>query len=589
MKCLKQPIFLISSLLIVCCCLCQKKKEGDKIFAKVNGKAIYQKSYEDFTQMRNFYPAFASDQSYPGSRGEPTLCVEVAAIYKQAGSMKSKVKNSLDWTWKKTFFPANMYLINILDKNLGSSDKELEEYYNKNKESYKTTVKVPVPTNPKDTGKAKPADTLKKTVTRDSTFYQPLSDVRGKIARLLFVKRYPPDSAYIALITPQKKDIADTAKKKIAVDTTYIHEQWIMQAQRNVPLFFMKTLYKKRFNKPYPDSLKEVVGKGKFITPEDMDVILNWIPADSRSEYKSPEKQRYLAEWLVKWKLFCDEAENNGYTDVKQIQAMTDWAFKYDVAARYVNEVLKPKAEKAVTVDTEMCTYDHWDRNGKPGEKLDSAALASAVTTARSSKSQILLDKEIYEIRKDAAVTFLQPDFTDDKVENPEKLVKKADSLYAAGSAKEAERVYGKLVDNFPFTPQGLNAMVEYAKVLTENEQYYEAVKNYRRFLMLSSDASRRCNIFFMVGFVYGEYLGKAELAQASYKWILKNSPGCELTDDAEFMCLHLDEPMIGVEELQAEARRQGKKVDEESPMVDSTAVTADTTLNKLSSVAPKK
>ena len=70
-----------------------------------------------------------------------------------------------------------------------------------------------------------------------------------------------------------------------------------------------------------------------------------------------------------------------------------------------------------------------------------------------------------------------------------------------------------------------------------------------------------------MIGFVYSEYLSKPELAEANYKWILKNTPECELADDAEFMCLHLGEPMIGVDELQAEAKRQGRKPEEAEPV----------------------
>ena len=66
----------------------------------------------------------------------------------------------------------------------------------------------------------------------------------------------------------------------------------------------------------------------------------------------------------------------------------------------------------------------------------------------------------------------------------------------------------------------------------------------------------------FMIGFIYDEYLDKPEIAEANYKWVLKNAPGCELADDAEFMMLHLGEQMASVDELQAEVKRQGKKVE---------------------------
>ena len=68
-----------------------------------------------------------------------------------------------------------------------------------------------------------------------------------------------------------------------------------------------------------------------------------------------------------------------------------------------------------------------------------------------------------------------------------------------------------------------------------------------------------------MIGFIYDEYLNRPEDARANYRWVLKNTPDCELTDDAEFMSLHLGEAMNSVEELRAEATRQGKKVDTSS------------------------
>ena len=96
----------------------------------------------------------------------------------------------------------------------------------------------------------------------------------------------------------------------------------------------------------------------------------------------------------------------------------------------------------------------------------------------------------------------------------------------------------------------------------TEKGEYSDAVKNYRDFIVLVNDKAKLCNTFFMIGFIYDEYLNKPDLAEANYKWVLKNTPTCDLADDAEFMCLHLGEPMNSVEELRAEAKRQGKKVD---------------------------
>jgi hypothetical protein len=112
-----------------------------------------------------------------------------------------------------------------------------------------------------------------------------------------------------------------------------------------------------------------------------------------------------------------------------------------------------------------------------------------------------------------------------------------------------------------------MKALTEMAKIQTEKGKYRDAINNYRDYILMGGDAERRCNTFFMIGFIYDEYLNKSENAEVHYKWILKNTPDCELADDAEFMCLHLDEPMTSVEELQAEARRQGRKIDDTEPV----------------------
>lgn len=133
------------------------------------------------------------------------------------------------------------------------------------------------------------------------------------------------------------------------------------------------------------------------------------------------------------------------------------------------------------------------------------------------------------------------------------------------GKHPGAETNYRTLISTFPFTPEGMRAYPELAKILTEKQLYSEAIKNYRDYLILSNDKSKRCNTFFMIGFINDEYLNKSDLAQINYRWVLKNTPECELADDAEFMSLHLGESMSSVEELRAEALRQGKKVDTSS------------------------
>ena len=172
-------------------------------------------------------------------------------------------------------------------------------------------------------------------------------------------------------------------------------------------------------------------------------------------------------------------------------------------------------------------------------------------------------------IRDRVGVEFLQSDWKDDKGGDPATMMAEADSLLAADDARKAETKYGDVYKNFPYTNEGMKALTEMAKIQTEKGKYRDAIANYRKYCIMSDDTAGRCNTFFMIGFIYDEYLNKFEHAEVHYKWILKNTPECELADDAEFMCLHLDEPMTSVEELQAEARRQGRNIDDSEPVTE--------------------
>ncbi len=563
------PVIRVLVVSLIFCCLCSKKKE-EAAFAKVGGKVISQESFEVFKNMRRFYPGSNDELPFPGDRSVATLCVEVEALYPKAKSFRSKVVATDDWKWKTAFFPAQLYLIEILDKNLGFADKVMEDYYNQHKEDYKKIIKVQI--NP-DTAKKDTSSTasgqdpvVDSSNLKDSVIYRPLNAARGEIAQKLFIEKYPPDSAFYT-------GNADSTGK---VDSADVNTRWVMQIRRGLPDFFMRKIYKKNYGKEYPenlnvDSANDIYGEGKIITPADLDVIFGWLPPGSRQSYQEPERKGYLIGWLLKWRLFSDEAKLIGFDKNKDVTGALGWAEKFDVVASYVNGVMATEAEKNITVDTALCVFEHWDRSYRPEEYPDSATIAERVKASVVMKKKIALDAQIYAIRTKAKVQFLQSDYTDNKIGDPAKLASEADSLYANGKSSDAESIYRKLVDNFLFSDQGKSALVELAKILTEGEKYGEAIERYRQSLQFSTEQEKQCNIFFMIGFVYSEYLNRPELAEVNYKWVLKNTPGCDLADDAEFMCLHLDEPMIGVDELQDEARRQGRKVENQEPVSGAT------------------
>ncbi len=292
-----------------------------------------------------------------------------------------------------------------------------------------------------------------------------------------------------------------------------------------------------------------------------MAVIMSWLPETQRGLYNNPNGQRDLAKWLLKWKLFTEDAKKCGFSDQPDVKAIVESAWEAEVAINYVNNYLVPKVSKDVRIDTALCVYAMWDERNAVTAK-DTAGINRSVSQFVKKQTYNKVDSIIYAMRKKHTVSYTAAEYKDEQDGTPAAMIVHADSLRDTGNTAEASSVYRQLVSFYPFTPEGVRSFTELAKIQTEKGEYNEAVNNYRSFLILGNDKSKLCNTFFMIGFIYDEYLNKPDLAEVNYKWVLKNGSGCELSDDAEFMTLHLGEPMNSVEELRAEAKRQGRKVD---------------------------
>jgi tetratricopeptide (TPR) repeat protein len=237
------------------------------------------------------------------------------------------------------------------------------------------------------------------------------------------------------------------------------------------------------------------------------------------------------------------------------------WAWRFELAQNFITQSIVPEAQKGVTIDTAMARYSFLDEINLP-EASDTARFNSHLARLTEREVNVKFDSLIYEVRRTEGIRFLKNEWKDDLVNDPVKLLRRADSLRDTGNVAEAQNVYRTLVDNFFFAKEGRKAILELAKIKTEQQMYTDAIKDYRRALVVDADQSKVCNTMFMIGFIYDEYLNRPEMAEVNYKWVLKNAPDCELIDDAEFMMLHLGEQMASVDELQAEVKRQGKKVE---------------------------
>jgi len=525
---------LYSHLLVVLPVLlafCAKQDSKDEL-ARIGTSSITKQHLDAFNKVTRIYPS-RPDENFPGKRTGVTFMVETEILAAKATpDLKNKLNAADDWQWKKRYYPAQYYLFNDLVEQMGFSESQLKTYYTAHKETFKDTIEA--------------ADSTKK----DSIYTQSFESVKGQIASKLFLESNKPDSAFL-------KSLGDPLPEQ-----EKINQQWLGFVRNNPPEFFMKKFYKEVTGKPFPDSISEYFGDGKMITTADFEVIKNWIPEERRDYYSQANGKKELVEWLLKWKLFSDYAQKTGFTKQASTKSILDWAWKVEVATEYVKTSLVPKLKNIDAVDTAMLKYAFSDDMGASNKPVDTSEFRGRIASVKNQNKAAAIDSMIYSFRKKVTVKFLQKDWRDEKDQSPAKLIAKADSLRDSAKSSDAEQIYNTLVNDFSFSPEGKRAIIELAKLQTERQAYYQAINNYKKYLLYGDDLSKLCNVFFMIGFIYDEYLDKPDLAEQSYKYVLKNLPGCELTDDAEFMMLHLGEPMSSIEELQAEALRQGRKVE---------------------------
>jgi len=530
---MKERYFVLSAVsMLLLICMCYHGVPQKERLAYVGSTLITRQDADAFSIIPQYYPN-PPEEFFLGTRPQIEAVVQTEAMYRKMrwNFANIKFRHSLEWKWRERYYISSLYMERIVQGNFGYTDKELKKYYHSHKKSFASVTYD-------STGKACATGTP-----------QSFEQVKEDIAQKLFLAVHPPDSVF---------------KSKIhTVDTGMVTREWLRYMRdRGIRDLFLKKYFKEKYAMAYPDSLKDIYGKGKIITPEDMNVMLCWIPANRREQIKNnPQGLKDLAGWLIRWKLFSEKAVSTGYTSQSAVQSMLKWAWRFEIAQRYINEKLAPLVKKDIRIDTAMTVYAYQDENETTGPVIDTIGLKNSFSKQLSQQVAVKFDSLLYEIRRSEGVRFLT-DWKDDKANNPASLFRRADSLRDTGNTLDAQNAYQILVDNFFFTKEGKKAIIEIAKIKTEQQMYKEAINYYRRFLVVDADRSKQCNYMFMIGFIYDEYCDKPALAETNYKWVLKNAPECELADDAEFMMLHLGEQMAGVDELQAEVKRQGKKVE---------------------------
>jgi hypothetical protein len=263
---------------------------------------------------------------------------------------------------------------------------------------------------------------------------------------------------------------------------------------------------------------------------------------------------------MVSWILFADEAKSAGYIKADGYIKLKEQFERFEIVRYYVNEVLGDKIESDWIPKEEFLKFAIADQSQKSAYNIAKEELTVFSDSLKTIIHEAKIIEYIHGKRAKAGVQFLQRDYIDMFEKTSAQLKQEADSLAANQNTERAKRIYRDLSEWFLYSDEGKTAFLETAKLQTDAKAYSDAVNSYRKYLLYSSNNSEWCQVFFMIAYIYAEYLEKYPLAAMNYRWILQNQPDCNLASDAEFMYLHLGEPMADVEELRQEAIRQGRE-----------------------------
>jgi len=525
---------------------------------KVGKVTIGKASFDVFHEkVARIYPSPLPGH-FPGSRKPETFMAESEAIWQfvKSDSLRRAVEESLDWKWKEKYFKSALFF-ELLTINLGFTDAELEEYYKKHKEEFRVTVKS--------------------SAGEDSTFVPLFDQAKRQAADRAFFERYPPDSAFVARLSDHDHDHDDQA----------VRNYWLYHVRSNPADFYMRQFFFEQTGNAY-ESEMQVYGEEGVIRSDDLDIVRAWVPENRRGM-----RMKDLIEWLYKWHIFAEHAEKRGLVAAKDsdYKEMIHWVLRIEHALAFLRTEVEPhiafpELSPALRNMAELHVFDQMGR----AMELPMDRVQTELNSVGRMLISVKVDSVMLDIRNSVKVEWLQEDLRDDRGSDPAKLFAVADSLREAALsadvgpeetsrlAAEAEMAFRNIATDFAFVPEGRRAMSELAKLQidlystgTRPDQSLlrQAIAFYRRMQLLESDMEILCNSYFMIGFAYDEYLKNYSLAEANYKWILSNAPTCALASDAEFMMLHLGEPMASIEEIQGRSIRQGRKVEFDEDAVD--------------------
>ncbi|ERP31363.1 tetratricopeptide repeat protein [Chitinivibrio alkaliphilus] len=483
------------------------------------GRSTYtEQDLESVARVKRLFPIKKESLRFPGERDTVTSLIETVLFYDEARQYRNSLKGTARWDLFQTFWKGRTFFLDILVRNNGFSDEEIEAHFEENRDYFLAL------------DERLGADTL--------------AALRPAVADSLFLKHHKPTQEFIDRIEGDKSD-------------SEIRDIWLESFRVNRNGFFLNLFYEKEFGRSVPSDLSSIVGPNEIVTEREIDELLTWLP-----QYSFDEEEQYnYAQFILAWKLFGNEAERRGYTRSREYRRSFEWFKKYSVVHHYMNEVLDERVEPFGSLLDEHFIFAYWDRHGQPLNEYDTVVYEQLRSQYREKMNDISISRHINEKRENTRIDFMNSSDGDEWNLDAAQMFTRADSLLSQGNASKARELFTTLRDTYLYTDHGLMALTKLAEIEKKEGRFRRAIDAFRDYIIFSGDEGDFCSEYFMIAMIYGDHLHRYEQAAANYGWILENSERCNMAGDAEFMYLHLGEPIPGIQELKERALRQGQDV----------------------------
>jgi tetratricopeptide (TPR) repeat protein len=326
----------------------------------------------------------------------------------------------------------------------------------------------------------------------------------------------------------------------------------------------------------------------------DLENALLDIEESKRDRYRTKSGREYLVTLLLKQEFFSQEAKATGYLRLPHVKKeINEWEelflakqFQHDFLDRDLGyserelqhyyqknrknfvsdsgetkpfEVVRPEIARRMLFN-EKKMENFYNLNAE--QFMDQDTQVVPLEEVRDTVYRAFMKNQIEKrqektyrlLRKLLGVKIFKRDYAVDLPSNDKTLFEQAQEILSAEEENgRAVKMLLKIRYDFPKSEYGDDVCLALGQIYIAQNQYSQAVWEYRKLLRLYPQSEHNYKAQFMLGYIYSEYMKNFEKAKTAYRKVIEQYPQSDLADDAEFMLKYLGKDVLDIDFLKKE------------------------------------